>query len=141
MPVKVTTNQCTISVNSDANAGKWINVDDLTFASGTSGTSNHGADISSVAKGEAKDGVYQTGSGAAGDPVAILKSAGMNYARLKARVNPVYGYKNLTHVLAMAKRIKAQDMLLLVDFTTRTPGPTRAPGPSRPSGRAIRTVN
>lgn len=47
VPVAVTTNQCTISINSDANAGNWINVDDLTFASGTGGTSIHGADISS----------------------------------------------------------------------------------------------
>jgi arabinogalactan endo-1,4-beta-galactosidase len=116
VPVKVTNNQCTISINSDANAGDWINVDDLTFASGTSGTSIKGADISSLPKSEANGGVYRTGSGSAGDPVAILKSAGMNYARLKVWVNPADGYNNKARVLAMAKRVKAQGMKLLVDF-------------------------
>ncbi|MFE5890067.1 arabinogalactan endo-beta-1,4-galactanase [Streptomyces sp. NPDC056462] len=116
VPVTVTGNQCTISINSDANAGNWINVDDLTFASGTSGTSIHGADISSLAKSEAKGGVYRTGSGTTADAITILKNAGMNYARLKVWVNPADGYNNKTRVLAMAKRVKAAGMKLLVDF-------------------------
>ncbi|MEU2061215.1 glycosyl hydrolase 53 family protein [Streptomyces sp. NPDC013455] len=115
-PVKVSNNQCTISVNSDANAGNWINVDDLTLTSGTTGTSIHGADISSLAKSEAKGGVYRTGSGATGDAVSILKSSGMNYARLKVWVNPADGFNDKAHVLATAKRVKAQGMKLLVDF-------------------------
>ncbi|OIJ62643.1 glycosyl hydrolase 53 family protein [Streptomyces mangrovisoli] len=115
-PINVTANQCTISVYSDANAGNWINVDDLTFTSGTTSTSIHGADISSLAKSEAKGGVYKTSSGTTGDALAILKSAGMNYARLKVWVNPADGYNDKAHVLAMAKRIKAQGMKLLVDF-------------------------
>ncbi|GAA2429390.1 arabinogalactan endo-1,4-beta-galactosidase [Streptomyces glaucus] len=116
VPVKVTNNQCTISVTSDANAGNWINVDDLSFAPGTSGLSVKGADISSLAKSEARGGVYRTASGRTGDALAILKSAGMNYARLKVWVNPADGYNDKTHVLATAKRIKAQGMKLLVDF-------------------------
>ncbi|MET9764293.1 arabinogalactan endo-1,4-beta-galactosidase [Streptomyces sp. NPDC006372] len=116
VPVKVTGNQCTISVNSDANAGNWINVDDLTFTPGTSGTSIKGADISSLAKSEAKGGVYRNGSGVAGDALTILKSSGMNYARLKVWVNPADGYNDKARVLAMAKRVKAQGMKLLVDF-------------------------
>ncbi|MFE9169650.1 glycosyl hydrolase 53 family protein [Streptomyces kebangsaanensis] len=115
-PVKVTNNQCTISVDSDAKAGDWINVDDLTFTSGTSGLSVKGSDISSLAKSEAKGGVYRTGSGSAGDALAILRSAGMNYARLKVWVDPADGYNNKPRVLAMAKRVKAQGMKLLVDF-------------------------
>ncbi|MFD7302649.1 glycosyl hydrolase 53 family protein [Streptomyces pharetrae] len=116
VPVDVTTNQCTISINSDANAGNWINVDDLTFTSGTSGTTIHGADVSSLPKSETKGGVYRTSSGSAADPLAVMKSAGMNYARLKVWVNPADGYNNKARVLAMAKRIKAQGMKLLVDF-------------------------
>ncbi|MEV6166949.1 arabinogalactan endo-1,4-beta-galactosidase [Streptomyces sp. NPDC051954] len=116
VPINVTNNQCTISINSDANAGNWINVDDLSFASGTSSTSIHGADISSIAKSEAKGGVYKNSSGTTGDALAILKSNGMNYARLKVWVNPADGYNNKTRVLATAKRIKAQGMKLLVDF-------------------------
>ena len=114
--INVTNNQCTISINSDANAGNWINVDDLTFASGSTGLSIKGADISSLAKSEALGGVYKTSSGTTGDAVTILKNAGMNYARLKVWVNPVDGYNNKTRVLAMAKRIKAAGMKLLVDF-------------------------
>ncbi|MEU0247648.1 arabinogalactan endo-1,4-beta-galactosidase [Streptomyces sp. NPDC006235] len=116
VPVNVTGNQCTISVNSDANAGNWINVDDLTFTPGTSSTSIKGADISSLPKSEAKGGAYRNSSGTAGDPLTILKSSGMNYARLKVWVNPADGYNNKAHVLATAKRVKAQGMKLLVDF-------------------------
>ncbi|KAB1988899.1 glycoside hydrolase family 53 protein [Streptomyces triticiradicis] len=116
VPVSVTNSQCTISVYSDANAGNWINVDDLTFTSGTTGLSVKGSDISSLAKSEAYGGVYKTGSGTTGDALAILKSAGMNYARLKVWVNPADGYNNKARVLAMAKRVKAQGMKLLVDF-------------------------
>ncbi|MGW2781172.1 glycosyl hydrolase 53 family protein [Streptomyces populi] len=116
VPVSVTSTQCTISVYSDANAGNWINVDDLTFTSGTTGLSVKGSDVSSLAKSEAHGGVYRTGSGTAGDALAILKSSGMNYARLKVWVNPADGYNNKARVLAMAKRVKAQGMKLLVDF-------------------------
>ncbi|MEU3936734.1 arabinogalactan endo-1,4-beta-galactosidase [Streptomyces sp. NPDC029044] len=116
VPVKVTGNQCTISVNSDANAGNWINVDDLTFTSGTTGTSIKGADISSLAKSEAKGGVYRNSSGTVADPLSVLKSSGMNYARLKVWVNPADGFNDKARVLATAKRVKAQGMKLLVDF-------------------------
>ncbi|AIR96696.1 arabinogalactan endo-beta-1,4-galactanase [Streptomyces glaucescens] len=116
VPVRVTAGQCTISINSDANAGNWINVDDLTFAPGTSGTTIHGADVSSLPKSEARGGVYRTTAGAAADPLAVMRNAGMNYARLKVWVNPADGYNDKSRVLAMAKRIKAQGMKLLVDF-------------------------
>jgi arabinogalactan endo-1,4-beta-galactosidase len=116
VPVNVTGNECTISINSDANAGNWINVDDLSFAPGTSGLPIKGADVSSLAKSEAGGGVYRTGSGATGDALGILRSAGMNYARLKVWVNPADGYNNKAHVLATAERVKAQGMKLLVDF-------------------------
>jgi arabinogalactan endo-1,4-beta-galactosidase len=117
VPVRVTNNQCTISINSDAGAGNWINVDDLTFTSGTTpGLAVKGSDVSSLAKSEARGGVYRTSSGSTGDALAILKSAGHNYARLKVWVNPADGYNNKARVLAMAKRVKAQGMKLLVDF-------------------------
>ncbi|WP_261717562.1 arabinogalactan endo-1,4-beta-galactosidase [Streptomyces sp. FZ201] len=116
VPVQVTNNQCTISINSDANAGNWINVDDLTFASGTSSTSIKGSDVSSLAKSEALGGKYRNSSGGTGDALAILKSAGQNYARVKVWVNAADGYNGKDEVLALAKRIKAQGMKLLVDF-------------------------
>jgi arabinogalactan endo-1,4-beta-galactosidase len=100
-------------------ASGWIRIVvpvNLTFTSGTSGTSIKGADISSLPKSEAKGGLYRNSSGTSGDALAILKSSGMNYARLKVWVNPADGYNNKTHVLALAKRVKAQGMKLLVDF-------------------------
>ncbi|MFJ2814844.1 MULTISPECIES: glycosyl hydrolase 53 family protein [unclassified Streptomyces] len=114
--INVTNSQCTVSINSDANAGNWINVDDLTFASGSTGLSIKGSDISSLAKSEAKGGVYKTSTGTNGDAITILKNAGMNYARLKVWVNPADGFNDKAHVLAVAKRVKAAGMKLLVDF-------------------------
>jgi arabinogalactan endo-1,4-beta-galactosidase len=114
--VAVTNRQCTVSITSDAYAGNWINVDDLTLTPGATGLAIKGADISSLAKSEAFGGVYRTASGSTGDAVAILRNAGMNYARLKVWVNPADGYNDKTRVLATAKRIKAAGMKLLVDF-------------------------
>ncbi|WP_413755908.1 arabinogalactan endo-beta-1,4-galactanase [Streptomyces sp. MMBL 11-3] len=114
--VAVTNNRCTVGVVSDAAAGNWINVDDLTFTAGSTGLAVKGSDISSLAKSEAKGGVYRNGSGKTGDPLAVLRSAGQNYARLKVWVNPADGYNDKAHVLATARRVKAQGMKLLVDF-------------------------
>jgi arabinogalactan endo-1,4-beta-galactosidase len=114
--VNVTNNSCTISINSDANAGNWINVDDLTFTSGSTGLAIKGADVSSLKKSEDKGGLYHYSGGTTADALTILHGAGMNYARLKVWVNPADGYNNKTQVLTMAKRIKALGMGLFVDF-------------------------
>lgn len=114
--INVTNSQCTISINSDANAGNWLNVDDLTFTSGSTGLAVRGGDLSTLKKSEDKGGVYQYASGSTGDAMTILNSNGMNYARFKVWVNPADGYNTKTQVLAMAKRAKALGMGVLVDF-------------------------
>ncbi|GAA0697473.1 glycosyl hydrolase 53 family protein [Kitasatospora atroaurantiaca] len=114
--IAVTNNQCTISINSDANAGNWLNVDDLSFTSGSTGLTARGADVSTLKKSEDKGGVYKYSNGTTGDALAILNSAGMNYVRLKVWVNPADGYNTKTQVLAMAKRAKALGMGVLIDF-------------------------
>ncbi|GAA4894968.1 glycosyl hydrolase 53 family protein [Streptomyces coeruleoprunus] len=114
--IDVTNSQCTISINSDASAGNWLNVDDVTFTSGSTRLPVKGVDVSSLKKSEDRGGVYRTSGGTAGDGLAILKSAGANYARLKVWVNPADGYNNKARVLQMAQRVKAQGMKLLVDF-------------------------
>ncbi|MET9674455.1 glycosyl hydrolase 53 family protein [Streptomyces sp. NPDC006482] len=114
--VTVTGGACTVSINSDANAGNWLNVDDLTFTSGTTGLAVRGVDLSALKKSEDLGGTYRTAAGVTGDPVAILKNAGATYGRLKVWVNPADGYNNKARVLATAQRIKAQGMKLLVDF-------------------------
>ncbi|MEV6200097.1 arabinogalactan endo-1,4-beta-galactosidase [Streptomyces sp. NPDC051771] len=114
--VKVVGGGCTVSINSDANAGNWLNVDDLTFTSGSTGLGVKGVDLSALKKNEDFGATYKNASGTAGDPVALLKGAGANYGRLKVWVNPADGYNTKAQVLATAKRIKAQGMKLLVDF-------------------------
>ncbi|MFE9046383.1 arabinogalactan endo-beta-1,4-galactanase [Streptomyces sp. NPDC007818] len=115
-PVKVVGGACTISVNSDAQAGNWLNVDDLTFTSGTTGLTVKGVDLSALKKSQDLGGTYKNASGTTGDPVALLRNAGANYGRLKVWVNPADGYNDKARVLATAQRIKAQGMKLLVDF-------------------------
>ncbi|MEW9529938.1 glycosyl hydrolase 53 family protein [Microbispora sp. NPDC049125] len=112
----VTSGACTIVLGTSAAAGGWANFDDVAFARGSSGLAVKGADVSSLAKSEARGGVYRTSSGATGDALTILKGGGVNYARLKVWVNPADGYNTKTQVLAMARRIKALGMGLLVDF-------------------------
>ncbi|MCT4351996.1 arabinogalactan endo-1,4-beta-galactosidase [Streptomyces sp. Je 1-79] len=114
--VKVTGGRCTIGVSSRASAGQWLNVDDLAFTPGSTGLTVKGVDISSLKKSEDLGGAYRTSAGTAGDPVAILKSAGATYGRLKVWVDPADGYNGKARVLATARRITSQGMKLLVDF-------------------------
>ncbi|MFJ1753370.1 arabinogalactan endo-beta-1,4-galactanase [Kitasatospora sp. NPDC088134] len=114
--VQVTGGQCTISINSDANAGNWINVDDVSFAPGSTGVPVRGVDVSTLKKSEDKGGVYKYADGSTGDALSILHADGANYARLKVWVNPADGYNTKARVLAMAKRAKALGMGLLIDF-------------------------
>ncbi|SEH00714.1 arabinogalactan endo-1,4-beta-galactosidase [Nonomuraea solani] len=75
-----------------------------------------GADISSLAKSEAFGGVYRDARGRRGDALRIMERAGLNYMRLKVWVNPADGYNTKERVLAVARRVKAQGMKLLIDF-------------------------
>jgi arabinogalactan endo-1,4-beta-galactosidase len=75
-----------------------------------------GADISSLQRATDVGARYFTAGGAAADPLDILRSAGVNYVRLRVWNNPVSGYNNATKVLAYAKTVKAKGFKLLVDF-------------------------
>ena len=114
----VSASQCTVSIYSDALANNWINVDDLTFARASTGSTItiRGADISSLPKNEAHGAVYFDPAGAQRSAVTMLANAGANYARLKVWVNPADGYNTKARVRAMATRIKAAGMKLLIDF-------------------------
>ncbi|MFG2822072.1 arabinogalactan endo-beta-1,4-galactanase [Kitasatospora sp. NPDC048365] len=114
--VKVTGAQCTVSINSDANAGNWLNVDDLAFTSGTTGVTARGVDVSTLKKSEDYGGTYKYANGTTGDALSILKANGADYVRLKVWVNPADGYNNKARVLTMAQRAKALGMGLLIDF-------------------------
>jgi arabinogalactan endo-1,4-beta-galactosidase len=112
----VTNNQCTVSLNTNAAAGGWANFDDVTFTPGSATLAVKGVDTSSLPKSEARGGRYYTASGSQVDALTHLRNSGANYVRLKVWVNPADGYNNKARVLAMASRVKALGMGLLVDF-------------------------
>ena len=85
-----------------------------------------GADISSVQAAEDR-GVRFSENGVEKDILQILKDHGFNYVRLRVFVDPTQptprgpaysaqGYCDLAHTIAMAKRVKAANMGLLIDF-------------------------
>jgi arabinogalactan endo-1,4-beta-galactosidase len=113
---QVTTGQCTIALVSKGKAGSWANFDDVRFTAERTSLPIRGGDVSSLKKGEDHGAAYRTASGAAQDALAILKANGATYIRLKVWVNPADGYNDKGDVLAMAKRVKAQGLKLLIDF-------------------------
>ncbi len=75
-----------------------------------------GADISSLMKSEAMGGRYFDAQGRERGALEILNDYGLNYARLRVWVNSPDGYHGLAQLLAMARRLKALEIGLLVDF-------------------------
>jgi arabinogalactan endo-1,4-beta-galactosidase len=109
-----TSGRCTIRLAATA---AWAHVDDVTLTRGALDRVRiQGADISHLTKNEDFGAVYRDASGRPGDAVRILRSNGVNYARLKVWVDPADGYNSKARVLAMAKRTRAVGMRLLVDF-------------------------
>src|ERR1700733_11537239 len=81
-----------------------------------------GADISAVPAQEAR-GIKFSDHGVPEDVLQILKDHGFNYIRLRVFVQPTNsggystrGYCDLAHTIAMARRVKAAGMGLLLDF-------------------------
>ena len=81
-----------------------------------------GADISAVPAAEAR-GIKFSDNGVPKDVLQILKDHGFNYIRLRVFVQPTnaggysaQGYCDLAHTIAMARRVKAAGMGLLIDF-------------------------
>jgi arabinogalactan endo-1,4-beta-galactosidase len=75
-----------------------------------------GADVSTVQRTLELGGRYFDASGAARDPLDILKSIGVNYVRLRVWNNPASGTNNKAKVLAYAKIVKAKGLKLMIDF-------------------------
>jgi arabinogalactan endo-1,4-beta-galactosidase len=113
--IEVTNSQCTISLYSDANAGNWVNFDDVELVSGRL-LPIRGADISSLKKSEDLGGVYRDENGDPDDALEILADHGLNYIRLRVWVDPADGYHTQEQILPIAQRAKNLGMKLLVDF-------------------------
>ena len=83
-----------------------------------------GADISTLLEAEQHGATFYNQNGQQQDAIAILKANGVNYVRLRLWVDPqdangnTYGggSNNLENTLALAKRVKAQGIKLLLDF-------------------------
>lgn len=74
---------CTISLTSDANAGNYAGFDDLTLTAGGSTLPVLGGDLSGLKKNEDFGAQYFDDQGNPADAIQVLKTHGMNYARLK----------------------------------------------------------
>jgi arabinogalactan endo-1,4-beta-galactosidase len=112
-----------------------------------------GADISAVPAAEAR-GIKFSDNGVQKDILQILKDHGFNYIRLRIFVQPTNqggysrdGYCGLEQTVAMAKRVKAAGMGLLLDFhysdTWADPGKQTKPLAWRqlPLDQLIQTVH
>ena len=83
-----------------------------------------GADISTLLEAEQHGAKFYNQNGQQQDAIAILKANGVNYVRLRLWVDPqdasgkTYGggSNNLENTIALAKRVKALGLKLLLDF-------------------------
>ncbi len=75
----------------------------------------HGVDASFIPQIEDLGGVYYD-DGNARDLLLIFRDQGVNCVRLRLWHTPAEGYCDLAHTLALAQRINAAGMLLLLDF-------------------------
>ncbi|HAS1183809.1 TPA: galactosidase [Enterobacter cloacae] len=83
-----------------------------------------GADISTLLEAEQHGAKFYNQNGQQQDANAILKANGVNYVRLRLWVDPQDasgktfggGSNNLENTIALAKRVKAQGLKLLLDF-------------------------
>ena len=80
------------------------------------GTYAKGADVSWITEMEAAGKKFYNNAGVQQDLFKILTDKGINTIRLRVWVNPASGYCNTADVLAKAKRAKAANMRLLIDF-------------------------
>lgn len=113
---EVTDGRCLIRFYTFGTPDSWASFDDIELVPGRAALSILGADISSLTKSEDKGGIYKYSDGTSADALQILKDGGLNYARLRVWVDPADGYHNEAEVLALAVRLKALGLKLLVDF-------------------------
>ena len=112
----VTRGRCTVELKTAGPGGAWASFDDVGITAGRVTRDIRGGDLSGLAKNEDFGATYAYSDGTPGDAVQILADSGMNLGRLKVWVNPADRYNEITHVVAMGKRIRAAGMKLMVDF-------------------------
>ena len=115
-PIRVTGHKCTISLYSDAHAGELGQLRRRHLRPRPHRPGDQGCRRVHPEEEPGPRRRVPRRHGRPGDALTILRSAGMNYARLKVWVNPADGYNNKAQVLAMARRIKRLGLELLIDF-------------------------
>ncbi|WP_328993511.1 glycosyl hydrolase 53 family protein [Kribbella sp. NBC_01245] len=120
------TRTLTVQLNAGANtvrlaattAGGLGNIDYLEVTTGDVGndTIMRGADVSTLQRAGDLGTKYYYANGTQGDALDILKSAGVNYVRLRIWNNPRSGYNNKAKVLEYARTVKAKGLKLMIDF-------------------------
>ena len=75
-----------------------------------------GADISGTTALEAHGGQLFNAQGEKRENTQLMKDYGLNAVRLRVWVNPKDGFCNKEDILVMAKRAKAHDMAIMIDF-------------------------
>ncbi|WEK21037.1 MAG: glycosyl hydrolase 53 family protein [Candidatus Pedobacter colombiensis] len=80
------------------------------------GTYAKGADVSWVTEMEAGGKKFYNNAGVEQDLFKILSDKGINSIRLRVWVNPTGGWCNTADVVAKAKRAKAMNMRVMLDF-------------------------
>jgi arabinogalactan endo-1,4-beta-galactosidase len=76
----------------------------------------NGGDVSWLPVIEREGSKFSTTAGKRIDPLALMKSAGLSVARVRLWVDPAGTDSSLPQVLALAKRIKAAKLALLLDL-------------------------
>jgi arabinogalactan endo-1,4-beta-galactosidase len=74
-----------------------------------------GADMSFLPQIEANSGLYRTGSTTV-DPLDLMRQRGCNLVRIRIWNDPKDGNSGVPQCLALAKRVKAAKLQLLLDF-------------------------
>jgi arabinogalactan endo-1,4-beta-galactosidase len=125
--IEVTSGECTIGINSDANAGNWCKVDNFLLTKDDKPyTFLKGGDLSELTYIEQKGGKFYD-NGIQKDCFTILKENGYNLARLRLYNdpgNPAFtpsnrlpaGIQNPADILSLSQRAKAAGMQIQLTF-------------------------
>ncbi len=120
-----------IGLYTDANAGNWISLDNLTLVKEKNQDQPYkllkGGDISELTYVEDEGGIYRDADGNAGDALQILRETGFEFARLRLYNSPgkgkgdgLYyckeGYEDEADILTLAKRAANKGMEIELSF-------------------------
>jgi arabinogalactan endo-1,4-beta-galactosidase len=92
------------------------NLEAATAATAITSPLQNGADVSWLPTIEQDGSRFYTTNGKAVDPLLLMKKSGLSVARVRLWVNPSTVHGSLPEVLALAKRIKAAGLKLVLDI-------------------------